>query len=135
MRKEKSFSTCRKTERLWGRANKYKMECRKRITETEGQNALLPRPRTQNSKLKTQNSKLLSLVIALFAHRQSYRQAVAPRRKRAGRVRGVRTRRILKAIEIEHEVTGFIQAVAGEARIEKAAGAICGGSACRVSQN
>ena len=74
-------------------------------------------------------------MVALFPHRQSDRQPVAPWRKRTGRVRSVGTRWIFQAIEIEHEFPGFIQAVAWKARIEKAAGAISGGPAGRVAKD
>src|SRR5258708_15770074 len=74
-------------------------------------------------------------MVALFAQGQGDRQAVALWRERAGRVGSVGTRWIFQTIEIEHDFPWFIQAVAGEAGIKKAAGAISGGPAGRVAKD
>src|SRR6266567_1685889 len=74
-------------------------------------------------------------MIALFAHGQSDRQAIALWRERAGRVGSVGTRWIFQAIEVENDLPWFIQAVAGEAGIKKAAGAISSGPAGRVAKD
>src|SRR5258708_21182929 len=74
-------------------------------------------------------------MVALFAHGQSDRQAIDLWRERAGRVGSVGTRWILQAIEVENDFPWFIQAVAGEAGIKKAAGAISSGPAGRVAKD
>src|SRR6267154_1194767 len=75
-----------------------------------------------------------SIVIALLADRQRDGQAVAGRREWAGRVRSVGARRIFHAIEIEHQLAGLIQAVGGEAGIEKSAGTVSSRGAGRVAK-
>ena len=74
-------------------------------------------------------------MIALFPDGKRDGQPVALRRERAGRKRRVGTRRVFKAIEIEHELAGFIEAVGGEAGIEKAASTVGGRRAGRVAKN
>src|SRR5712664_401864 len=81
------------------------------------------------------NTEHCSIVIALLADGKSDRKPVALRRERAGRVRSVSTRRIFKAIEIEHELTGLIEAVGRERCVEKAAGAVGGRGTGRVAKN
>src|SRR5260370_28447152 len=76
-----------------------------------------------------------SIVIALLADGKRDGEPVALRRERTGRVGSVGTRRVFKAIEIEHELAGFIEAVGGEAGIEKAAGAVSGRGTGRVAEN
>src|SRR5260370_8264736 len=76
-----------------------------------------------------------SIVIALLADGKRDGKPVALRRERAGRVGSVSTRGVFKAIEIEHELAGFIEAVGGEAGIEKAAGAVSGRGTGRVAKN
>jgi hypothetical protein len=73
-------------------------------------------------------------VIALLADRQRDGKAVARRREWAGRVRSVGARRIFQAIEIEHQLAGLIEAVGGEAGIEKSAGTVSGRGAGRVAK-
>ena len=60
---------------------------------------------------------------------------VARRRERAGRVGSVGARWIFKAIEIEHEFAGLVEAVGRKAGIEKTAGAVSGGGAGCVAKN
>src|SRR6266852_5792732 len=74
-------------------------------------------------------------MVALLAYGKRDGKAVAGRRERACRVGSVGARRIFKAIEIEHELAGFIEAVGGEAGVEKAAGLVSGGGAGRVAKN
>lgn len=74
-------------------------------------------------------------MIALLANGKRDGKPVARRRERAGRIRSIGTWWIFQAIEIEHELAGFIEAVGGESGIEKAAGAISGGGAGRVAKN
>src|ERR1700687_4722467 len=76
-----------------------------------------------------------SIVIALLADGKRNGKPVALRRERAGRVGSVGTRGILTAIEIEHELAGFIEAVGGEAGIEKAAGPVSGRGTGRVGKD
>ncbi len=74
-------------------------------------------------------------MIALLADGERNGNPVARRGERAGRVGSVGTRGIFEAIEIEHELAGFIEAVGGEAGIEKAAGAVSGRGTGRVAKN
>src|SRR5467141_349391 len=67
-----------------------------------------------------------SIVITLLADGKRDGEPVALRRERAGRVGSVGTGGVLKTIEIEHELAGFIEAVGGEAGIQKAAGTVRG---------
>ena len=76
-----------------------------------------------------------SVVIALLADRKRDGEAVSGRRQRASRVGSVGARRIFEAIEIEHEFAGFIEAVGGEAGVEKTASAVSGGGAGHVAKN
>src|ERR1700694_6178297 len=76
-----------------------------------------------------------SIVIALLADRKRNGKPVVLRRERAGRVGSVGTRGIFKAIEIKHELAGFIVAVGGEAGIEKAAGTVSCRSTGRIAKN
>ena len=62
-------------------------------------------------------------------------EPVARRWERAGRVGSVGARRILQTIEVEHELTGFIEAVGGIAGVEKTAGSIGRRGAGRVTKN
>ena len=74
-------------------------------------------------------------MIALLADGKRDGEPVALRWERAGRVGSVGTRGIFKAIEIEHELAGPIEAVGGEAGIEKAAGSVSGRGTGRVAKN
>src|SRR5712692_8042709 len=74
-------------------------------------------------------------MVALLAYGKREGKAVAGRRERACRVGSVGARRIFKAIEIEHELAGFIEAVGGEAGIEKAAGTVSCRSTGRIAKN
>src|SRR5712692_182809 len=74
-------------------------------------------------------------MVALLAYGKRDGKAVARRGERAGREGSVSARRIFQAIEIEHELTGFIETVGGEAGIEKAAGLVSGGGAGRVAKD
>ena len=74
-------------------------------------------------------------MIALFAHRKSNRQAVSRRRKWTRGIRRVGAGRIFEAIEIEDQLAGFVEAVAGEAGIEEATGAVGGRGAGGVAEN
>src|SRR5712692_7706405 len=74
-------------------------------------------------------------MVALLAGGKRDGKTVARRRERAGRVGSVGARWIFKAIEIEHELAGVVEAVGGKAGIEKTAGAVCGGGAGRVAKN
>src|ERR1700674_5657424 len=56
----------------------------------------------------------VSVVITLFSHGEGNRKAIAPRRKRARGERCVRAGRIFKMVEVEDEVTGFIEAICGK---------------------
>jgi len=121
MREEKSFNTEFAGD-TW-KANKMEKGIEKM---EEG------RLTTKNLTLKTKNC---SVVIALLADRKRDGEPVALRRERAGRVGSVGTRGIFKAVEIEHELAGFIEAVGGEAGIEKAAGTVSCRSTGRIAQN
>ncbi len=74
-------------------------------------------------------------MIALLADGKGDGKPVAQRRERAGRVRSVGTRRIFKAIEIELELAGFIEAARGEAGIEKTASTVSGRGTGRIAEN
>ena len=121
MREEKSFNT--EVAGDAGRADKMENGIEKM---EEG------RLTTQDLTLKTENC---SIVIALLADGKRDGKPVALRRERAGRVGSVGTRGIFKAIEIEYELAGFIEAVGGEAGIEEAAGTVSGRSTGRVAKN
>ncbi len=76
-----------------------------------------------------------SVVIAPLADGKRDWKPVARRRERAGRVGSVGARWIFKAIEIEHEFAGLVEAVGRKAGIEKTAGAVSGGGAGCVAKN
>lgn len=75
------------------------------------------------------------VVIALFADGECEGKAVAGRRERAGGVRSVRARGIFQTIEIEGELAGLVEAIRGEAGIEKAARAVSGRGAGGVTED
>ena len=74
-------------------------------------------------------------MIALLANGKRDGKPIARRRKRAGRIGSVVAGGIFQAIEVEHELAGFIEAVGRERCIEKAAGTVSGGRTGRVAQN
>jgi len=88
--------------------------------------------KTQDQKPRTED---FSIVIAPFPDGKRDGKPVALRRERAGRKRRVGTRRVFKAIEIEHDLAGFFEAVGGEAGIEKTASTVGGRLAGRVAKN
>ncbi len=74
-------------------------------------------------------------MITLLADGKRDGEPVALRRERAGRVGSVGTGGIFKAVEIEHELAGFIEAVGGEAGIQKAAGTVRDRGTGRIAKN
>ena len=74
-------------------------------------------------------------MITLLADGKRNGKPVARRRQRGDRVRGVGTRGIFMAIEIEHELAGFIEAVRGEAGVEEAASTMNGRGTGQIAKN
>ncbi len=76
-----------------------------------------------------------SVVVALFTRRNSDVEAVLLGWQRAGREGRVDTWRILDAVEVEHDSAGLVETVAGQRRVEEAAGLIRGGGARGVAED
>ena len=75
------------------------------------------------------------IVIALLANGEGDGKTVARRRKRAGGVRRVSARRIFEAVEIEDEVSGFVESIGGKRSVEKTARAVGSRSAGGVAED
>jgi hypothetical protein len=74
-------------------------------------------------------------MITLLADGEGNWQTIAWRRKRAGGVRCVGAGRVFEMVEIENELARCVESVGGEAGVEKAASAVGGGRAGRVSKD
>src|SRR6516164_8823256 len=62
--------------------------------------------------------------IPLLSYRQSNRKLILRWRQRARRIGCICARRILQAVEVEHNIAGLVEAVVGEIGVEKTCSAV-----------
>ena len=75
------------------------------------------------------------VVVALFSDGERDRQTIAPGWKRASGERRVRAGRVFQMVEVEDKLAAFIEAICGQAGVEKTASGVGGRLAGEVAKD